>query len=323
MNKQKNNREEWVDYAKGIAILLVIYAHAVNTYNITFLGTTGISAQSWSIRIAYIASLHSFYFLAGLFAVKLRERSFSDVLVSKFRLIFIPYMIWAVILGIIKIIFSNNVIHEVRWIDLIFIFVKPIGVTWFLYVLFWGYIIYRIFSVRLNKFGVLLISVILFFLQLFTDVYVLVNFFHFFAFFALGTSLSEWVLNDSSKKYFNVWIALPIFLLLSYLINLVNPHPTKVAVVALSSIYLIISISLILEKSRLFKIINYLGYISLIIYLVHMLPLTVFRVILLKYVHITNIYAYTVVQMILTTVFCLLLNKLSGKIGMRKYLFGR
>lgn len=323
MTKNATDRNEWVDYGKGIAILLVIFAHVVHTYNIAYQGTSGIASQSLSTRVAYIASLHLFYFLSGLFALKLRERKFMDVLLSKVRLIFVPYLIWAVILGILKIFFSSNVMNKMQWSDLLYVIVQPIGVTWFLYVLFWGYIIYKILSYKLSMPFIVLLAVILYAISPFVEIDILSRFLHFFPFFILGVASSSWILGHNSKKYFNVWIALSVFVFLLFTVNLVNMQLYNVALIALSSIYLIISISLVLDEKKALKTLRNFGYISLIIYLFHMIPLTAFRVILLNYLNLTNIYYYTIVQIILIIISCVMFNEITNRMGVRKYLFGR
>ncbi len=316
------NRKEWVDYAKGIAIFLVILAHIINGYIIV----TGMPHGHWIIRLmrtAYTVSLSGFFLFSGLFAVKLHEKEVVSVFMNKVRTILYPYVIWVLTFGIFKIYFSSNVVVNISLGDLPYIFIYPIGVSWFLYALFWMFIIYKMLSIKLNIVIILFISVIMHQLPPYTDLVIVRRILHYFIFFVLGATSSVWILKKQSEKYFRLWIAIPVFLLMIcahiFSENIEFPKFAK----ALSGSYFIISLSLSLANGKLLPIVSYIGKISLMVYLIHMFPVTALRVVLLNYLHITNVYLYIVIQMVLTTLSCLLFIKILEKFKMRQYLFGR
>ena len=166
---------------------------------------------------------------------------------------------------------------------------------------------------------ILLISFILFLLRPSIDIFIVKRFSAYFVFFVLGASLSKFILVNNAHKYFNVWIAIPIMFFLHCCVNVDSVNN----LIAISGIYLTISVSIAIEKIRSLKIISYIGSLSLIIYLFHIIPVTVLRVVLLDYFHITNSYLYITIQFVLTIFTCLLLNELLKKFRVRSYLFGR
>lgn len=316
MIKPGVDRKMWIDIAKGISILLVLFAHIANGYKI-FVNDT--SLLTMIIDSSYVVSLHTFFFLSGLFAVKLDDRNFIDVFKSKFHLIFIPYIIWAVIMGFFKMVSLNHIIDPIIWSDFLFIPIKPIGITWFLYVLFWSYIIYKLLSIKFNIYVILPISVVLLFIRPFVDTFVVHRFLDYFAFFILGVAMSKIILNDNCRNYFKLWIALPVLLILHWGAY----YEYRNILIALNGIYLIIAASIAIEKYGMFRIISYIGSLSLVIYLIHMIPMTAIRVVLINCFHITNIYLYISIQFILTITICLFINKILEKFKVRRYLFGR
>lgn len=316
MTTAQENRKAWIDLAKGICILLVVFSHSAHGYKIYVLDTVLLSRI---IESTYLISLHSFFFLSGLFAVKLLNRRFIDVFNAKVSSILIPYIIWAAILGIMKILFSNNVVDPLTWKDILYIPVKPIGITWFLYVLFLCYITYKLLSIKLNMFAIFTLSIIFLFLRSYVDILVVHRFFHYFAFFVCGAALNTFIYGDNTRLYFKVWIAIPVMLVLQLYFSFDHINILR----AISGIYLIISLAVTFEKYEVTKRVSYIGSLSLIIYLVHMIPETAFRIVLLKYFHMTNIYLYLAIQVILTTSICLLFNNISERLGVRRYLFGR
>ena len=84
-----------------------------------------------------------------------------------------------------------------------------------------------------------------------------------------------------------------------------------------------ISVSLKLEHYKRLRIISYFGYLSLIIYLVHIFPLTASRVILVNYLHLSNAYVIIILQMSIAILFCVAFYKATEKLRIKKFLFGR
>lgn len=84
MKPVDKNRLDWVDQAKGLTMIIVIYLHC----------TTAVFAHIG------LASFHMplFFFLSGFFLFN-KSRNFSDYIKSKFNSLIIPYFIFGIILA--------------------------------------------------------------------------------------------------------------------------------------------------------------------------------------------------------------------------------
>ncbi|MEI6430434.1 MAG: acyltransferase family protein [Pseudanabaena sp. ELA607] len=89
-------RIDWLDYAKGIGIFLVVLGHVIRgLYDSANLATPGQFAaiDSW----IYSFHMPLFFFLSGLFSYSANRKSIKDFFADKFRNIIYPYLIWSVI----------------------------------------------------------------------------------------------------------------------------------------------------------------------------------------------------------------------------------
>jgi fucose 4-O-acetylase-like acetyltransferase len=126
------DRVAWVDVARGIAIVLVVYGHALRgIYWPTM--PPRVAAQD---TILYAFHMPVFFVLAGLFLwpslAKGRKRCFTDKLTT----VVYPYFLWSLIAGGVELAASPLVNSPISAIDLIKIPVAPIEQFWFLYALF-------------------------------------------------------------------------------------------------------------------------------------------------------------------------------------------
>lgn len=84
-NKKNNQRIYWLDIAKGIGIILVILAHSIFPF------------------VQQIDYFHMplFFILAGF---TFKAKQVKDFLLSKVNRIFVPYIFWAILSGLISLI---------------------------------------------------------------------------------------------------------------------------------------------------------------------------------------------------------------------------
>src|ERR1700730_9130577 len=95
MLMMKPGRLTWIDYAKGIAIILVLYRHVFE----------GIKASGIAIE-KYISLEHAnimffsfrmplFFIVSGIFvASSLHKRGLKDFIATKMKTILYPYFLW-------------------------------------------------------------------------------------------------------------------------------------------------------------------------------------------------------------------------------------
>lgn len=129
------DRWNWVDSAKGLGIILVVYGHVARG-----LFNAGIytDVQSFTLIDNFIYSFHMplFFFLSGLFCINSFEKRGYKLVFSKIDAIFYPYLLWSLIQGSVEIALSNLTNKHLSWAALQTIFWLPRAQFWFLYTLF-------------------------------------------------------------------------------------------------------------------------------------------------------------------------------------------
>ena len=135
---EKRNRLDWVDCAKGIAIILVVYRHIL-----IGVSRSGLEVQSWLINaneIVYSFRMPLFFILSGLFIAKsIEKRNNARVFIRyKFDTIYYPYLVWGVIQISIQIFFSRytNATRDLSDFLLLLVHPRAIDQLWYLYALF-------------------------------------------------------------------------------------------------------------------------------------------------------------------------------------------
>ena len=126
-------RLEWLDAARGIGIVLVVYAHGARALPdvLPFLATfKAIDALIYSFHMAL------FFFLAGLVSVKSLDRSRKSYLSGKLPTVVFPYLLWSAAYWLLETLFASRVNSPVEPDAILWIWLHPIEHLWFLYVLF-------------------------------------------------------------------------------------------------------------------------------------------------------------------------------------------
>jgi len=140
------NRMVWLDAARGLAILLVVFGHVERG-----LVSAGIAkGQSWAWFDYTIYTFHmpAFFLFAGLTAKgSLSRKEPKTFRVEKLKTIVYPYFLWSLLQGGVMIALSGSTNSKESVSGLLDICWHPIGQFWFLYALF----IYQIFGSLLYK----------------------------------------------------------------------------------------------------------------------------------------------------------------------------
>jgi len=160
-------REKWVDYAKAIGILLVVYGHVARG-----LVSAGLMADTDFYRyidsIIYTFHMPLFFFLSGLFLIStLKSKGVGVALGSKVDAVLYPYILWSLIQGVIEITLSNYTNGSVTLTEVLSLFTEPRAQFWFLYALFFIFIV----SFTLISFLGVRVLPVLFFLSIISYVY--------------------------------------------------------------------------------------------------------------------------------------------------------
>ncbi|WP_395136952.1 acyltransferase family protein [Stenotrophomonas geniculata] len=135
------SRYSWVDAAKGIGIVLVVYGHVSRG-----LQSAGVIHDSASFRLvdSIIYSFHMplFFFLSGIFlSSSLQRRGFKGLLVGKIETLIYPYVLWSLMQGSLEAALSKYTNGAIGWSDVLSLAWMPRAQFWFLYVLFFTFVI--------------------------------------------------------------------------------------------------------------------------------------------------------------------------------------
>ncbi|WP_026662304.1 acyltransferase family protein [Butyrivibrio proteoclasticus] len=144
-------RKKWIDFLKGVAILLVVFQHSCAS-----LFNSGISTEPiLKEMVVGIGVFHMaiFFELAGYVfgLVYVKDGYLKDKkLIEQIANFFILYIGYSVLRFLIKIIFRNEANGKISLMDFLTIPVKAFDELWFLYVLIMIYLI-CIFAYKTQK----------------------------------------------------------------------------------------------------------------------------------------------------------------------------
>jgi fucose 4-O-acetylase-like acetyltransferase len=127
-------RDAWVDYAKAIGILLVVYGHVARG-----LHNAGIHMDEASYTrvdsIVYSFHMPLFFFLSGLFFFRsLNRRGPAVLAANKLDTILYPYILWSLIQGLTEVGLARYTTGSATLSEVLALW-NPRVQFWFLYAL--------------------------------------------------------------------------------------------------------------------------------------------------------------------------------------------
>lgn len=287
----------WVDYAKGLGIILVVYGHiSEGVFNAGM--TMNRSLYTTIDTIIYSFHMPLFFLLSGLFFTSsLTKRGFKNSIINKFDTIFYPYIIWSILQGIIEATLSKYTNGHVTYTEVFSLLWAPRAQFWFLYVLFFTFIIASIVFIK-NRNTKLMISMVCFFsliyifqshlpsIHVFTLCYVHIVFF----FIGILVIHLDWVNKINNLKSF-LLISI-LFVISQYWFVIIEglgrlDKGLDSFIVAIITIAFVVALSMQLVKLNI-RFLAYIGKSSLYIYLFHVLIGSGIRIILQKAFHIES-----------------------------------
>lgn len=278
MHSQK--RIEWVDLAKGIGIILVVYGHVILGIHDAKLGLSGIG---YTIQHSVIYTMHMplFFFLSGIFAVKWVKREPKVAIHQKFTSLIIPYLIWGIIQGLIMQVFAGQTNNAQGLSQVLRLPIKPYAQFWFLYDLWWIFLIYYV-AIHVLKLPTKILfgfSIVLFLGSPWLNLWEFWRIFYQLPFFLVGTMVIEHQDNLSKLKPI---ILIPLFIVVNGLFIFVNFNTFVTNI--FSFIVAMVGILLVISLVQRFRngVLDYIGKNSMPIYLMHLLGAAGTRIILLK-----------------------------------------
>lgn len=183
-------RDCWVDYAKALGIVLVVYGHVLRGFR-----NAGMDMPERFYRlsdsIVYSFHMPLFFFLAGLFFYQsFAARRARGLLFSKLDTILYPYVLWSIIQGVIEAFLADYTNGAVTYADVFALLWAPRAQFWFLYALMVCFILAAVVFTLFSRRSVIPVSIVAALLYLYPSLlpsglvfgYIADN----FVFFALG-----------------------------------------------------------------------------------------------------------------------------------------
>lgn len=299
----EKSRLYWVDYLKGIAILLVVYRHVLIGIERSSIYIPEILVKANMIFYSFRMPL--FFILSGIFiSMSLSKRNLSNVLTIKFENLLYPYLIWSFIQITIQIISAGSTNASRDLVDYTYIFYQPreLDQFWYLPALFNSTAIYLLLKTKLkldNRLQLLLGLLLYFISPYFQKISMMSDWMEFYFFFALGDSIHNLFFKQTTQAFLKSWLLLlllvPVFSLVQlfylqhdefFYIN--NPvGKVEFLFIALTGCFAMVVLAFNLQRLNIFHFLRILGYHSIYIYVVHVIVAAGIRIILTNFFGIT------------------------------------
>src|SRR5579872_1534646 len=199
------SRWYWVDYLRGIAILLVAYRHAL--LGIEFSHVAVPEGLERANMIFYSFRMPLFFILSGVFiGGSMAKRTVKQLIGIKFENLLYPYLIWSFIQITLQILLSGSTNSQRTWIDYTYILYQPRDVDqfWYLPALFNCSVIYLLIKSKWNPpaWSQLTLGLVLYLAAPFVQqISMISDWMRFYVFFALGDGIASFFFKETTQRF--------------------------------------------------------------------------------------------------------------------------
>ena len=292
ITESKNKNIQWIDYAKGIGIILVVIGHVVRgLINAELLSDTPL--VEFCDRWIYSFHMPLFFIISGMLLSSSLKKSFFTVLKIKAGSILYPYFLWATFQTTIQILLSSYTNTPKTFLDIPKLLYQPVMQFWFLYVLFmtfWPMYLLNRFHVSAKY--ILIICLTIFGLPYFVSLgswgilYQVVNYLPYVALGAtINSVMNKWLSNLGVLNL--IILSLGAFVIVSVYASHTSWSNHWISLLAGTiGTFGVILLSEFLTRRKINSFLKRVGQLSLEIFLVHTLASAAVRIILQKVFHI-------------------------------------
>ncbi|HEY0849866.1 MAG TPA: acyltransferase family protein [Bradyrhizobium sp.] len=278
------HRVDWVDYAKGICIVMVVMMHSVLGVELAA-GKTGFMHAL--VAFAKPFRMPDFFLISGLFLKLVIDRDWRTYLDRKVVHFAYFYVLWVTIQFGFK---APAFAAESNWAHVGYLylesFVEPFGTLWFIYLLPIFFVVTKL-TRRVAPLAIFAVAALLESMHVSTGWTVIDEFCARFVYFFAGYWLAAYVFALSDRARGRPMLAIA-GLVLWALINGalveygVSERPVISLALGLAGAFAIIVTGTLLARGGLLDFLRYCGEHSIVIYLAFFLPMAATRTILLK-----------------------------------------
>lgn len=323
--QQPKHRLGWIDYSRGIAIILVVYRHAFEGLKHTAaLAEQGINVSQDYFFLEqaniflYGFRMPLFFMASGFFlASSLAKRGLTALATAKVRTILYPYFLWGFLQITIQMIFAGFTNGQKSFSSFLYLFYAPRNLEqfWYLLALFNVTVLYAFVKARLrwSAWAQIGFGAALFFLSAAISQYkvelgFVSDVLHYYVFMAIGDAVGNYMLSKESESKWGagktvLLLVIPFLLCQMYFLQTNLQHvaqspkytyveyyqPLPYLLVALAGALFIFSLAMWLNRHNRFEWLRNLGHHSLHIYVMHVICFASVRVFMMRVLHIYNV----------------------------------
>jgi len=310
----QRNRQPWVDYARGICIILVVYRHVFEGLDNVGAGASSYSYLKYLNIFFFSFRMPLFFIVSGIFlGGSLARKGIGEYISGRFHTIFYPLLVWGSIQVTLQLIFAGYVNADRTGMDYINLLINPrrIEQFWYLNALFFVSVLYAFIKTyaKYKPFEQLLLGIFFFTVSWYChashiQIGFLEDIFFFYIFFAVGDFIAGFFLNEKNEKFMSSYrtllVLLPVFIVIQHYFTMLNllhkddyyvqyQQPVIYTVAALIGGAFILNISFLFQKLNILRFLRVLGYHSLYIYAMHLIITAATRIIMIRIFHVQNI----------------------------------
>lgn len=260
------NRLEHIDAAKGLSIFLVVYWHAVDNRLV-------MNEALWMLRMPL------FFFVSGLFAKSVVDRSWSVFLKDKVGNILYLYVLWTFLVFISTILVAQMFgPDQIDWARPFLLFVEPPTTLWFMYALAIAFLLAKI--LRPLPWAPVFIALFAAYCWSISSGEWRIIPFHekiirLFPFFYLALNMKAQILHFCEKWFRVGWLAFPALFAAALLVFTSPAHswgPVTFSV-GLLGVGGVIMFARLMRNNPMTRLAAAIGLRSLLVYVMHRIPL--------------------------------------------------
>lgn len=306
----------WIDYDKGISILLVGYGHCLDTLEGHGLNLEGYPFFNYIGTFLYGFRMPMFFIVSGLLVARsLNKKGLGGYVGDRTNNILYPLMVWGIIETTLQLVMgkvTHNTVSPMNYLNLI-INPRDTGHFWYLNALFCIGVIYALLRTVLKLkpymqliFGAVLYSISAYIYKYHIPVGLFADICEYYIFFALGDVITKVMLDENNIKKFASWVyffpLMAAFIGVQYYFTQFNikitpdgrsyvehQMPFIFFFEALLGCIMSVNISFLLQRYQKLAFLRIVGYHSLFIYCVQIIFMTISRFVFVNGLHITYV----------------------------------
>ncbi len=282
--KYHKPRVDWVDFAKGFCIIMVVMMHST-------LGVEHAAGkESWMHALVAFAKpfrMPDFFLISGLFLARVIARPWRDYLDKKVVHFLYFYVLWVTIQFVFKapgFLAQGGLINIAQQYALAF--VEPFGTLWFIYILPVFFVLTKL-TKRVPPLAIFVLAAALEIAPIHTGWIMIDEFAARFVYFFAGYWLASHIFAFASGVRDNALLALAGLVAWAVVNGVLvfagyGDLPFVSLALGFAGAAAIVAMAALLAKVNWFSLLRYAGENSIVVYLAFFLPMAATRAVLLK-----------------------------------------